>query len=236
MSLLIFQHEAHEPPAALATVLQSHGHRLHIVRLDRGDALPDDLDHVAGVIVMGGGMNVDQADRFPWMDKELELIRRAHESNVPVVGICLGAQLIAHALGGEVAAMDKPEMGWHSVQLAFPGTIDPLHNGIGWQTMQAHAHGCEVTKLPPGAAPLSGSAGCRTQAFRVGLTTYGFQYHFEWTRAELDTVAKDSLFARGDQTADEFLKRIDSHYASYRRIGDRLANNIALYLFPLEKR
>lgn len=236
MSLLVFQHEAHESPAALGATLQQHGHRLHIVRLDRGQTPPESLDGVDGLICMGGTMNVDQADQYPWMDREFELIRRAHEAGVPVLGICLGCQFIAHALGGEVRAMSRPEMGWHTVKLAFPGTTDTLHNGIAWQTMQAHAHGCEVSKLPEGGVPLSGSAGCRTQAFRVGLRTYGFQYHFEWTRGDLEMVARDSLFERSEQTSQQFLARVDEHYDAYRRIGDRLAANIALFLFPLDTR
>lgn len=236
MSLLVFQHEAHESPAALATVLQRHGHRLRVIRLDQGQTMPEDLDDVDGIISMGGSMNVDQAAEHPWIDKELEVLRQAHEVGLPLLGICLGCQLIAHALGGQVAPIPKPEMGWHPIRQTFFGTNDTLHNGVPWRTMQAHAHGMEVTRLPAGGVPLSSSTLCRTQAFRVGLRTYGFQYHFEWTRADLDLVARDGLFERSEQTPQQFLEQIDQHYHGYRRLGDRLATNIALFLFPIDKR
>jgi GMP synthase (glutamine-hydrolysing) len=236
MSLLVFQHVAHESPAALATVLQRHGHRLRVIRLDLGDSVPEDLDDVDGVISMGGPMNVDQADEHPWIDKELEVLRQAHETGLPLLGICLGCQLIAHALGGEVAPMPQPEIGWHPIKQTFFGTNDTLHNGVPWQTIQVHAHAMEVTKLPAAGVPLASSTTCRNQAFRVGLRTYGFQYHFEWTRADLDQLSRDSLFERSEQTPQQFREQIDTHYHNYRRLGDRLAANIALFLFPIDKR
>src|SRR5690606_13233304 len=99
-------------------------------------------------------------------------LRQAHEANVPMVGICLGLQLIATALGGKVEAMPAAEVGWHTVKLAFPGTIDPIYAGIPWQHMQFHLHGQEVTALPPGATPLAASKVCKNQAVKVGLKTY----------------------------------------------------------------
>lgn len=236
MSLLVFQHERHEGPGVLGTILQGYGHRLRTIEIHNGHKMPCDLDDVDGLIVMGGNMNVDEVERHPWLNDEMAFIKAAHEARKPIVGICLGAQLIAKALGGEVAAMKKPEVGWQNVKLAFPGTIDPVHAGVAWTTMQFHLHGQEVTKLPPGGTPLSGSAACRTQAFNVGATTYAFQYHFEWDRKAIDAICDDELVKRAEADPAAIRADIKKHYDSYRRIGDRICHNLATLILPIDKR
>jgi GMP synthase (glutamine-hydrolysing) len=123
MSLLVFQHHENEPPCVLGSVLQDHGHKLRIVELFAGQTVPPDLDDVDGILSMGGPANVDETAHYSWITPELEFLKNAH-GKVPIVGICLGAQLIATALGGKVAAMPTPEVGWAVVKQAFPGTID----------------------------------------------------------------------------------------------------------------
>lgn len=241
MAIVVLQHDARDPVANLGRILSDIGHSLRIIRLNEGDALPSDLDEVEGLISLGGPMNVDEADQHPWMADEMAMIRQAHDTGVPVVGICLGAQLIAAALGGEVAKMPQEEIGWHELQLAFPGTMDVMYAGMPWKTMQFHAHAYEVTKLPPGAVPLAGSKLCRNQAFKVGFKTYGFQYHFEWNRRELDAWL-DAVSARAGQggfgsTTDlnAIRDQMDTHYGMYRHLSDRLCGNIATFLFAIDK-
>lgn len=238
MAILVFQHSALNGVARVGAVLRDHGHRLRILKLHEGDALPPDLDDVDGILSLGGPMNVDEQDQHPWMAGELELIRQAHAAELPVVGICLGAQLIAHALGGEVAAMAQPELGWHNVRLAFPGTTDPVLAGIPWNSVQFHLHGQEVTKLPPGATPLSASQACKNQAFKVGLSTYAFQYHFEWSKAEINQVleGKADWIASSGGSADTIRDQMERYYDAYRHLGDRLALNLATLLYPIDKR
>ncbi len=220
----------------LGGVLQAQGHKLQPIRLYDGEPVPADLDNVDGVVSMGGPMNVDEIVEHPWIEDEMAYLRAAHDANVPIVGVCLGAQLIAGALGGTVAAMEQPEVGWQNLKLAFPGTIDPVYTGIGWETTQFHLHGQEVTKLPPGAAPLAGSAMCRNQAFKVGLTTYAFQYHFEWDRAGLDTFAHDAIVMRAGDTPAQIQSQTREFYDDYRRLGDRLCHTLATILLPIDKR
>lgn len=238
MALLVFEHHPKETPARLGEILRDFGHKLRIIRPYAGDAMPADLDNVDGVLSLGGPMNADEHEQHPWIPREVELIRQAHEAGLPVVGVCLGAQFIAAALGGEVAAMAAPEFGWHNVRLAFPGTIDPLTAGIPWNTIQFHLHSQEVTKLPAEATPLAGSQMCRTQAFKVGLTTYAFQYHFALTRRDiegmLEMAAADITHAGGDVQA--IRAEIDEYEALYRHIGDRQCGNLAQLLFPIDKR
>lgn len=236
MSLLVFQHTPTEGPAVLGEVLQSQGHRLRTVRLYADDPVPADLDDVDGILSMGGPMNVDQADRYPWIEQEMRYLKAAHGAKVPIVGVCLGAQLIGAALGGQVAAMAKPEIGWGPINLAFPGTTDTLMAGMGWQTVQFHLHGQEVSKLPPDATPLAGSKQCKNQAFRVGLTTYAFQYHFEWNEKDIEVVMKDPFIPQSGFSAQQILHEARDYYDDYRRLGDRLCQAIAACLFPIDKR
>lgn len=242
MAILVFQHHVDEPPCVLGTKLRDLGHKLRTVRLFAGDAVPADLDDVDGIVSMGGPMNVDEAAANPWIPAELALLKAAHEAKLPIVGVCLGAQLLAAALGGEVGAMPAPEIGWGQVQLGFPGTVDPVYAGIPWKTTQFHAHGQEVKKLPPGATPLSGSKACKTQSFKMGYRAYGFQYHFEWTARDMEAqlrliekTATDGGFGAGTDFA-AIRGAMEASFPMYRHLGDRLCDNIATLLFAIDKR
>ncbi|MFN3165448.1 MAG: type 1 glutamine amidotransferase [Phycisphaeraceae bacterium] len=240
MAILIIEHDDLDSSQRLGETLRDHGHHLEVVRTHHGDALPPDLDNVDGLVSMGGPQDTDQIDEHPWMAREIELIKQAHETGVAVLGVCLGAQLVAVALGGEVSRMDTPELGMGKTTLSFFGTTDPILTGIPWHSFQMHAHGCEVTQCPPGGtpAPLVSSAGCKAQAFRVGLTTYGFQYHFEWDKARcMDIIDKNAKWAEAMGASVEELKQgVEDHYDLYRHLGDRLCKSIADRLFPLDKR
>lgn len=236
MSLVIFQHDAHKHPARLGRILADHGHRLRVIRLDRGQPPPPDLDDVDGVVSLGGPMVVGDTREYDWIEPEMAYIRMAHEAGRPIIGICLGAQLIAQALGGKVAKMEQPEVGWHEVRLAFPGTIDIVHQGIPWTTQQVHLHGEHIVEPPPEAVVLSGSAACRVQAFRLGLWTYAWQYHFEWERADIEHFARGEMVQQAGADPEAILADCDRHYAHYRHLGDRLCKQIADLLFPIDKR
>lgn len=238
MAILVFQHHPHERPSRLGAILADYSHRLHVCELHDGAPLPPDLDGVDGVISLGGPMNVDQTGQYPWMQPEMDLLRQAHQARIPLVGICLGAHLIAKALGGDVTAMDQPEVGWDYIQQSFPGTIDPLLSGIPWRTRQFHLHAQEIVALPEEGVGLAGSKTCRNQAFKVGMTTYGFQYHFEWSRAEIQSAIEQNpdLLQGAGISADELRQGVDAHYELYRHLGDRLSHNIANLLMPVDKR
>ena len=237
MSVLVFEHVAGEDTARLGAILGRNGHRLRVVSLHEGGVVPVDLDDVDGLIVMGGPMNVDQTDRYPWMEQEIRYVRHAHGAGVPIVGVCLGAQMIATALGGTVAAMPKPEAGWEPIKLAFGGTTDPIFAGIGWETVQFHLHGQAVTKLPPGSTPLASSEACRNQAFRVGQTTYAFQYHFEWDLENLKVLVQDPMVTKAGLSPDQVIQQgVSSYYDDYRRLGDRLGENLAINLLAVAHR
>lgn len=238
--LLVLQHESHEGPGRLGAVLRDFGHRLHTVRVYAGEAIPATLADVDGVIVLGGCMNTCDAPNLPWMAREIEIIKEAHAANIPVLGICLGAQLIAVALGGEVGPADKPEIGMGQVSMSFFGANDPMLVGLPYQFTTAHAHGQEVKKMPANGTPaaLLSSKGCKNQAFRAGLRTYGFQYHFEWTLAQIEAAidAEPTWLTTLGVEAAPLKAQAKADYARYEELGLRQCQLIAERLFPIEKR
>lgn len=231
MAIVVFQHDAGEGTAVLGATLRDCGHQLRVIRLDRGDSVPTHLRDVHGVLSMGGPMNVDQHANHPWLGEEITFLKTCFDAGMPIVGVCLGAQLLAVALGGEVQRADAFEFGWHTVRLGFPGTIDPIYAGVRWESTQFHMHGHSVSTLPPGATPLAASKMCPIQAFRVGLKTYGVQYHFEWS--ESDIAAASTAVAAGTDglSGQTALDQLGQFYADYRRLGNRLCRNIGTLLY-----
>lgn len=244
MPIIVLQHAATDGIGRLGPALRDYAHRLDIRRLDLpatqgGRGVPVDFDDVDAVISLGGPMNV--GDDVPWMNAELAYLREAHARQLPVLGICLGAQMIAAALGGEVVAMTSPpgEFGLCAVEQTPAGNTDRILAGIPWTSWQFQAHGQMVTKLPEGATLLQTSKACKVQAFSVGLRTYGFQYHFESTRADMDGFLADKwsqeLLGKLGTSAAEVRKVADERADAFARLGDRLCVNIASFMFPMRK-
>jgi GMP synthase-like glutamine amidotransferase len=169
-----------------------------------------------------------------WIAKEIAFLREAHARQLPVIGICLGHQMIAAALGAEVAPMEKPEVGFVDVDLSAAGQTDPILAGIAWRSPQFHLHAEEVKEVPAGATLLASSKHCKVQAFRAGLRTYAFQYHPEFDRAmiKVGLHVHRELVVRAGMSAPQIEQQADKHDEMFARMGDRLALNIATYLIP----
>lgn len=235
--LLVIEHSDVAPLGTLGPILMDHAHRLKVVRVQRGETLPSDLDDIDGLIVCGGPQSAN--DTTPVMLRATDLMREAHSRSLPVLGICLGAQMLAKALGGEVGALDGgPEIGWGPVRLTPPGREDPLFTGIGWTTPQFHWHGEQVTKLPLGARALASSPRTKVQAFAVGLRSYGLQFH-----PELDERAIQRLLVDGARelqqhkiTADSILTQSRTHLAEFQRTAQRLFASWTLYVAPSDRK
>ena len=237
MAIVILEHSPSTGAMRLAAALRDYGHRLRVIELHAGAAVPADLDDTDGIVATGGAYSVN--DNEPWMEPEMKLLAMADEVQLPVIGICLGSQVLARALGGEVGPMEGGiELGWHEVALTPAGAEDPLYAGIAWTSMQFHWHQDQVTKVPDGARVLATSQRCQTQAWACGLRTYGFQYHPE---VYADTVAAwaaqhpdDLLKAR--ITLEELTTRTAEHYPTFERLSRRLFESIALLLVPSDRR
>lgn len=183
MRFLVLQHIGAEHPGILRDFMAADGVRWDAVELDEGDAIPS-LDGYDAMVVMGGPMDVWEEDAHPWLVPEKAAIAEAvRERELPFLGVCLGHQLLADALGGEVAAMRSPEVGVLDVELTGEGRRDPVLGAAPASFKALQWHGAEVTRLPPGGAVLARSPVCPVQAFRVGGAAFGIQYHVELTDA-----------------------------------------------------
>lgn len=243
MTILVLQHSEHGTPGRLGATLRDHGFRLDIRRGDvapvgSAKGVPLDLDDIHGLILMGGPQNVTDLEKLPWMAAEMDLIRKAHARQLPVIGICLGAQMIAHALGGTVAPREKPAVGLYDMEVTVPGQTDTLMAGVPWKSPQLFSCGQEVKTPPPGATVLCGSKQTKTIAYRVGLRTFGCLAHFECDRPMLDQLMAGSRgdMAGANTTESEVKVQADQWYQTYARVSDRLCVNLASQLFPLVKR
>ncbi len=234
MAIIVFQHGAHVGPGRLGLTLRDHGFTLDIrtPHVPGTAGVPTDLENVEGLVVLGGEQNVPDIAGLPWMQEEAEFIRKAHAKQLPVIGICLGHQLIAHVLGGTVAPAATPEWGFTKVTAQSPGQTETMLSGVPWDAMMFQAHNQEVATVPAGVTVLASSAACKVQVFKAGLRTYGFQHHFECDRPMIEAYMKD---APGGAPAD-LSATLTARYDMYARIAERLCVNIASFVFPLSRR
>lgn len=181
MRILVFQHLDVEHPGIFRDFWHQDGHQWDAVELDAGDAIPA-LDGYDLLVVMGGPQDVWQEDSLTWLVAEKVAIRRwVMEMKRPYLGICLGHQLLAEALGGKVSPMQIPEVGLADVGFTGAGAADPLFAGLGEGMLTFQWHGAEISILPEGTVVLAENAACSTQAIRWGDHAYGLQYHVEIT-------------------------------------------------------
>jgi GMP synthase-like glutamine amidotransferase len=232
MRILVLQHLAVEHPGSFCDLWRATGHQWHAVELDEGGIIPP-LDGFDLLVVMGGPQDVWQEDIHPWLVSEKAAIRKwVRELDRPYLGICLGHQLLAEALGGHVGLMDRPEVGLADVELTVEGRKDPLLAGLG-NTMQTFQwHGAEVKKLPAEAIVLAGNAACPIQAMRYRRHAYGLQYHVEITPStvsdwEAVPAYKQSLEqALGAENAARLNETVTPHLATFRESARLIDRNL----------
>jgi GMP synthase (glutamine-hydrolysing) len=184
--VVVLQHAAEEDLGSIASVLSHRRHRFHYIRAYAGDVVPASLD-ADGLVIMGGPQSVYEHDRYPWLSDELRLINETLDAQKPVLGICLGSQLLASALGAKVYRGREKEIGWFPVQLHPDMHRDPLFGDIGRTFTAFHWHG-DVFDLPHGAAALGHSAVTLNQGFRFGRNAYGLLFHLEATPELVTTM------------------------------------------------
>ena len=169
---------AAEPLGTLDARIRARGHRIRFHNFQRDPDAQPNIDRYRGLIVLGGPMNVGEHDRYPHLTTELKAIEAALRQDKPVLGICLGAQLLAHVLGGPVRRHEKHEIGWYDLHTTKAGRGDPVLGAVGEQAPVFQWHGY-TWGLPSDAVQLARTETCEQQAFRYGEKAYGFQFHLE---------------------------------------------------------
>jgi len=176
----VLMHVPHEPPGLIDEVLLEAG--LHPRLVPLYERVPERLDlaHAAALVVMGGPMNVDEVEKHPFLGPEITWIREAIDRRLPVLGMCLGSQLIAKALRATVYPNAVKEIGWYPIELTDAASDDPLFTKLSPRPMVFQWHG-DTFELPAGATLLARGEQCAHQAFRYGENVYAFQFHLEVT-------------------------------------------------------
>jgi len=190
-SWLVLRHTPIEGLGLLANALRELGIHHRYLDLARGEPVPRDLRGVGGLIVLGGPMAVYDTERHAFLAAEGELVERALTAGRPILGICLGAQLIAQVLGARVYAGEKREVGWAPVTLTDDGRDDPLFAGGDSELTVFHMHG-DTYELPPDARNLARSRLYEQQAFRWGDLVYGLQFHLEFTEPMIGRLVSEA--------------------------------------------
>ncbi len=190
MRVHVFQHVPFEGPAEIGRWLERRGVTPTFTRLFAETALPP-VETVDWLVVMGGPMSVNDEATLPWLGPEKAFIARAIQRGATVLGVCLGAQLIADVLGGKVTRNREREIGWFPVTHAAGAEKHPLGSCFPAQAEVFHWHG-ETFSLPAGAAHLLRSAACEHQAFAVGDRVLGLQFHLEMTAASARALVENA--------------------------------------------
>ncbi len=227
--LLVFQHVAAEPLGTLDPLIRRRGHRVKFVNFERQPEAEPRVDRYDGLVVLGGPMNVEDQHARPHLRTEMQVIETALKQGKPVLGICLGAQLLAHVLGAPVRRNDTSEIGWYDIAATEDGRRDGVLGGLGARApvFQWHSY---TFGIPHGAEHLARSSTCENQAFRYGGNAYGFQFHLEMNRPLVERwlglphYLADLVAARLGHDADAIRARTDEHIDAMQARADTVFN------------
>jgi len=227
MRALHIQNSPTDPAGPFTEALEARGFGVETLHPYDGDPLPETLDGVAAIVAGGGLVDIHEAGDYPWLAREIQLVREAIVRGVPFMGLCLGAQVLTAAAGGEVYRTDPHEIGWHAVELLPAAGGDPLFDGLPTPltTMQWHYYGCRLNG--EGVELMTNPVAL--QALRVGDRAWGTQFHIEATRPVLlkwmELGAED--LEKAGYPREVFLEALDRHLPEHERIGRVLAERFA---------
>lgn len=178
--ILILKHIEIEGPGSIEYFFRNTTWSLSTVNLAAGEVLPDDFRGIEAIISLGGPMNVYEEADYPFLREENRFLKNAVKEEIPIMGICLGAQLLAKACGAKVHKAHEKEIGWHKVNLTAKGENDPLFMFLPKELEVFQWHE-DTFDIPEKAVHLTESRSCTNQAFRFGKNAYGLQFHIEVT-------------------------------------------------------
>ncbi len=221
--ILIIRHVAHEGPGYLSDYLEKRSIPFRVLAIDSGDNIPDSIDGLCGIVLMGGPMSVN--DDLPWIPPALNLIRKALDSDLPVLGHCLGGQLMAKALGASIGPNNVPEYGWLPVQVVDNDVANQWFSKTGQEFEAFHWHG-ETFDIPEGATRVLSNAHCHNQAFVISKSL-AMQCHIEMTpdlvkdwvnRADDKTLSPSPSI----QSRDDILDKLDQKIGVMQNVADKI--------------
>ncbi len=238
-TVVVLQHVAMEGPARIAHAAARAGLRIEVVRLHEGQQVPR-VNHTDILVVMGGPMGVADvgSEAFAFLAAEVALLRQRLQAHAPCLGICLGAQLLAHAAGARVypntrldalgGSVPVIELGWGPVTFNNSGQ-EACFQGLGTSSLMLHWHG-DTFDVPAGAVHLASTPVCKHQMFRIGTRIFGLQFHCEadaetvgkWVNADADYVQR----ALGPQGQDIVRAQTRALPATQMQMGDQLLDNL----------
>jgi GMP synthase (glutamine-hydrolysing) len=214
-------HQADAASGVFADAAAEQGHELTEWTISDGapPAAPESYD---AVLVFGGAMHVDQERLHPWLREEDALLRRLLDQRVPVLGVCLGAQLLAKALGAAVGPMPRPQIGWFDVEQTREAAGDPVFSGLPqrFASFQWHRYAFE---LPPNGVPLARDSVC-LQAYRAGECAWGIQFHAEVTKESVADWFRTSKPADADLDFAALKRETEENIAPWNDLGKKLCS------------
>ena len=242
--LLVCQHVPYEILGTLDPLLRDVGCRIRYINFGRQPDAKPDISRYDGLVVLGGPMNCDQSERYPHLATEIDLIQESIRHGKPVLGICLGAQLIARALGARVSKNPVKEIGWYNLSPTDAGKADPLFSKFAPRQMIFQWHG-DTFEIPDGAEHLAMSPDCPNQAFRYGDNVYALQFHLEvdepmimrWLNTpamvqEIETLGEGTIEG---SVADRIRQDTHAHIDASIELGNRLFSEF-IRLFRVRQR
>jgi GMP synthase (glutamine-hydrolysing) len=220
--IYVLQNHPVESLGRISDALEDAALAWQYIRVYEGQPVPADMKGAGGLVVMGGPMAVYQAEKYPFLRDEMRLIETAAREDLPVLGVCLGGQIVAAALGAKVAKNPAgKEIGWHPVALSDEATEDRLFRGVARSITPFHWHG-DIFDPPAGAVSLAASGKTPCQAFRYGSSIYALQFHLEVTSSSVAAMAAEwpRELEREKIAADEMVAASAEHEGALERIAD----------------
>ncbi|MBC7428502.1 MAG: type 1 glutamine amidotransferase [Bacteriovorax sp.] len=208
--VLVFQHVAHKILGTLNPTLKERGLNIRYVNYERTPDEHPSVQKYNGLIILGGHMGVYEAETYKHIKVEMQVIEEALKKNIPILGICLGAQLLAHVLGADVRKTKEKEVGWCDIDLTKEGKSDPLLSHFTPKEKIFQLHG-DTFDIPKSAVHLASSDLCSGQAFRYGEKVYGLQFHLEADQAMIlrwldNPRNQEEIFSTHDKVSVEKIR------------------------------
>ena len=218
--IAVLQHVECETLGMMENIFRENNIDFSYIQTYNGDKIPDNLTDFNALIMMGGPMGVYDYAKFPFISDEITLIKNCLQANKPILGICLGSQLLASALGSNVVPGPVKEIGWYKIHLDAQSNNDPLFHDLDNSFSAFLWHG-DIFKLPPGAIKLASSDLTDCQAFKFGTNAYGLLFHLETTRQiALDMIDKfKGEIKEQNITAEFLLNDLDNRIDNLSNIG-----------------